>query len=415
MATTKLVIRKNKINAVGECVIFILYTYKEKTTQFSTEKKIEPRFWNSAKGEAKDVEGFKGANKFNSALKAKKAKIDDIVSEAQYRNIEPTLEYVRQQFDLIKTPTLPDIKQNFFQMYDDYIEANRSKKAYNTLKQHRNTYNHLKSYQDYSKRKITLEGITLDFHSKFTSYLIAQKNLSPNSIGDIIKNLKIFLGKLTDDEVNTNMAFRHKSFSKPSAPVDLIALTQSELDTLFNADLFRHTRLAKVRDLFVFGCVTGMRFSDIENLKLENFRPDSIDFITLKTKDRLTVPLVPQARAILAKYEGRLPEVMSNQKLNDYLKELCQLCGIDEPVQKVSYLGSTRIEVKAPKYELVSTHTARRTFITLALERGTRPEIVMRITGHKDIKTMMKYVRLTDKATHNEFLRPYSEESKNIG
>jgi hypothetical protein len=72
MATTKLVIRKNKINAVGECVIFVLYTHNEKTTLFSTEKKIEPRFWNDKKGEAKDVDGFKGANKFNSALKAKR-------------------------------------------------------------------------------------------------------------------------------------------------------------------------------------------------------------------------------------------------------------------------------------------------------------------------------------------------------
>jgi integrase len=141
-----------------------------------------------------------------------------------------------------------------------------------------------------------------------------------------------------------------------------------------------------------------------------------IDFITLKTKDRLKVPLAPYAKAILAKHEGGLPEVMSNQKLNDYLKELCQLCGIDEPVQKVSYIGSKRIEVKAPQYEMVSTHTARRTFIPLALERGTRPEIVMRITGHKDIKTMMKYVRLTDKATHNEFLRPYGDGSmKGLG
>jgi integrase len=409
MATTKLVIRKNKINAAGECVVYVLYTHDGNTTQFSTEKKIDPNFWNPKRGEARDVEGFKGAKKFNSAIKAKKAIVDDIVSEAQYRNIDPSLAYVRQQYELLSKPDLPEANKDFFSLYEQYIEDNRTKKAYNTLKQHRNALNHLKEYQAFSKRKITLDNITLDFHAKFTSYLISVKNHSPNSIGDVIKNLKIFLGKLTEDGINTNQAFRHKSFSKPSAPVDLIALTQSELDQLYTADLSGHSRLARVRDLFVFGCVTGLRFSDIENLKPENFRPDSIDFITLKTKDRLSVPLVPYARAILARYEGRLPEVMSNQKMNDYLKELCQLCGIDEPVQRVRYLGSTRIESKAPKWEMVSTHTARRTFITLALERGTRPEIVMRITGHKDIKTMMKYVRLTDKAAHSEFLRPYGE------
>ncbi len=191
--------------------------------------------------------------------------------------------------------------------------------------------------------------------------------------------------------------------------MDLVALTKEEVNRLFKADLSKHTRLARVRDLFVFSCVTDLRFSDIGNLKLENFRHYTIDFITLKTRDRLSIPLVPYARAILSRYEGRLPEAISIQNMNDYLKELCQLVGIDEPVQRVHYIGSTRIELKAPKYEMVSTHTARRTFITLALERGTRPEIVMSITGHKDIKTMMKYVRLTDKVTHNEFLRPYGE------
>jgi integrase len=411
MATTKLKIRNDlvKKSGGGPTVIYVQYTYDRKPKYFNTGKKIEPEYWDEANQCVK--RSYRGYTTINDFIKSRRRVIEEIVIDAQKRNIKPTLEYVEQQYELISAPTLPEANKDFFQLFEQCLNEDQHTTVLSTIKQRRTAMNHLKAYQTYSKRKITLEAITLDFYNKFTSYLISVANLSPNTIGAIIKNLKIFLNKMTETGINTNLAFQHKNFSKPSAPVDLIALTQEELDQLFYADLSRHTRLAKVRDLFVFGCVTGLRFSDIENLKPENFRPDTIDFITLKTRDRLSIPLVPYARAILARYEGKLPEVMSNQKMNDYLKELCQLCGIDDPVQKVRYVGSARIESKAPKFEMVSTHTARRTFITLALERGTRPEIVMRITGHKDIKTMMKYVRLTDKAAHTEFLRPYGKYS----
>jgi integrase len=414
MATTKLKIRNDlaKKSGGGPTAIYVQYTYQGKPKYFNTSKKIDPEYWDAAGQCVK--RSYRGYTTLNDFIKGKRREVDDIVIDAQKRKIEPTHEYVEQQFDLLSVTQLPETNKDVFTLYEQWQADNRNKMGRLTLKTRRTLLTHLVAYQEYSKRKITLESITLDFHSKFTSYLISVRNLSPNTIGGMIKVLKTFLGKLTESGINTNLAFQQKGFSKPSAPVDLIALTQEELDRLFNANLSDHGRLAKVRDLFVFGCVTGLRFSDMENLKAENFKPDSIDFITLKTRDRLSVPLAPYARAILARYDGKLPAVISNQNMNEYLKELCQLCSIDEPVQKVRYLGSTRVESKAPKYEMVSTHTARRTFITLALERGTRPEIVMRLTGHKDIRTMIRYVRLTDKAAHNEFLRPYGEGSMKV-
>jgi integrase len=414
MATTKLKIRNDLAKqSAGPTAIYVQYTYQSKPKYFNTGKKIEPEYWDAAGQCVK--RSYRGYTTLNDFIKGKRRTIDEIIIDCQRRKIEPTPQYVSHLFDRLSATRLPEVNKDLLELYEQWQAENLGKLGRLTLKTRRTLLTHLMAYQEYSKQKITLESITLDFHSKFTSFLISVRNLSPNTIGGLIKVLKTFLGKMVEKGINTNLAFQNKSFNKPSAPVDLIALTQDELDQLFNADLSSHGRLAKVRDLFVFGCVTGLRFSDMENLKAENFRTDSIDFITLKTRDRLSVPLVPQARAILAKYEGRLPEVMSNQKMNDYLKELCQLVGIDEPVQKVRYIGSTRVSTSAPKYEMVSTHTARRTFITLALERGSRPEIVMRLTGHKDIRTMMRYVRLTDKLTHQEFLRPYGEGTGSPG
>jgi hypothetical protein len=98
----------------------------------------------------------------------------------------------------------------------------------------------------------------------------------------------------------------------------------------------------------------------------------------------------------LANYRNSFPEVISNQKLNDYLKEPGKFAGIDQPVQKVKFIGSRPVEETVPKIELITTHTVRRTFVTLSLEKGIRPETVLKITGQKNSKTLMKYVQVTD-------------------
>lgn len=143
------------------------------------------------------------------------------------------------------------------------------------------------------------------------------------------------------------------------------------------------------------------------NLKRENIKEETIEFITIKTKDQLSVPIIFYARQILVKYGNKLPRVMSNQKMNDYLKELGKVAGLSHQVQKVKFLGVKRIDTCVPKFELLSTHTARITFVTLSLEKGMRPEEVMRLTGHKNIKTLMKYVKITNQVVKISMLRAW--------
>ena len=156
--------------------------------------------------------------------------------------------------------------------------------------------------------------------------------------------------------------------------------------------------LAKARDLFCFCAFTSLRYSDMAALKRTDITGDSIIVTTQKTNDRLEIPLNKYSRAILEKYAGlqdprglALP-VISNQKMNDYLKDLCELCGFNEPVTKVYYRGGQRIEETRPKWELVGTHAARRSFICYALTKGIPPQIVMKFTGHNDYKAMKPYI-----------------------
>jgi len=132
---------------------------------------------------------------------------------------------------------------------------------------------------------------------------------------------------------------------------------------------------------------------------------------TYKTRAVVKTPLRTEARAIINRHMGKpnfLPTI-TNQKSNAYLKELGKLAGIDEPTRNIQYRGSQRIETVKPKYEYLSTHTGRRTFVTLSLEAGARPEIVMEITGHKSYKTFKKYIKITERVVEKEMQRIWGE------
>lgn len=155
-------------------------------------------------------------------------------------------------------------------------------------------------------------------------------------------------------------------------------------------------RLDKTRDLFLFACYTGARFSDIHNINRADIKDNIWYLRQIKTRNITEIPLIDKALNILKKYElfeKPLP-VISNQKMNKYLKELCYKAELFEKVKVTEQKGNQVIEKVYQKYELVTTHTARRTFITLSLTKGMNAQIVMSITGHKSYNSFKKYVNL---------------------
>ncbi len=161
--------------------------------------------------------------------------------------------------------------------------------------------------------------------------------------------------------------------------------------------------LAKTRDMFCFCAFTSLRYSDMANLKRTDIAGDTMYITTQKTHDRLPINLNSFAKEILAKYEDqRFPDgaalpVISNQKMNDYLKNLCELCEFNTPITTVTYRAGKREETTKPKYELIGTHAGRRTFICFALASGIPPQVVMKWTGHSDYKAMKPYIDIAEK------------------
>lgn len=158
----------------------------------------------------------------------------------------------------------------------------------------------------------------------------------------------------------------------------------------------------RVRDVFLFQWFTGLRYSDVSNLRRSDIKGDPIEVTTVKTSDSLIIELNDHSWAILEKYKDvefendkALP-VITNQKMNDYLKELAELAEINEPVRQTYYKGNERIDEVTPKYALLGTHAGRRTFICNALALGIPPQVVMKWTGHSDYKAMKPYIDIAD-------------------
>ncbi|MCC3152758.1 site-specific integrase [Hymenobacter sp. BT770] len=300
---------------------------------------------------------------------------------------------------------------------DNWIESSKRDratstiKAYNTLRQHLLTFSKL--------RRLRLEFASLDvaFCEAFKTYLLKNVGLGNSSINNQVKNLKVFLGQTFEQGVHEYVHFKRFRKLEDEAP-DVVYLTAAEKGRLFALQLDHIPYLEQTRDVFLFECETGLRFSDVLALKAEQVTKDYVLVTTQKTADLLKVPLSPLAQMILARYAGRadgraLP-VKSNQKTNAHLKTLAKLARIDAPTTTRQRKGSERVATTCPKYDLVATHTARRTFITLALEGGMRPETVMRITGHKDFKMLHRYVKITDAVVQDEFAQYLERQAKPI-
>ena len=204
-----------------------------------------------------------------------------------------------------------------------------------------------------------------------------------------------------DRDYHSNKDYQHNHFAaKKKIKNEIVTLTEEELNRIYNLDLTKIPRLERVRDLFCFGSFTGQRWSDIENFRREDIQNGFWIFESYKTKEMMKIPFkgfISPALDILKKYDYELPQI-SPQKFNDYIKEVGKEAEINEQVTIRRSSGKQRIEIKKPKYSFMASHMARRSFVTILLQKGLPPTTIMKLTGHKDLKTLMKYENTGDDA-----------------
>lgn len=234
--------------------------------------------------------------------------------------------------------------------------------------------------------------------------IIKYKGRYQNStINKNLNNFKWFLRWSYNKGYIKDIKFLATRISFKTAQKPVIFLTWEELIRMYNIDLSSRPELEKTRDMFCFCCFTSLRYSDIANLKWANVNNDYIKITTIKTTDSLIIDLNDYSREILNKYRYKdstpfdtIFQTKSQQKMNNGLKVIGELCEINTPVSIVEMYGAERKEYTLPKYKLLSTHAGRRTFICNALALGIAPNIVMKWTGHSDYNAMKPYIDIAD-------------------
>ncbi|MEI6765966.1 MAG: site-specific integrase [Bacteroidota bacterium] len=379
-------------NAKGKTLIYLFFSYDKQRLKYSSGESIRPILWNAKK--QRSVGSAAGSMELNGFLDKIGEDTMNIYRQLKTGDEFISLQLLKEKLDERFSVT-KKAKLNLFSFIKQFIDSVKTLKQVGTIKAYQTTLNILNDYKDLTKKNLDFNTINLDFYNDFSEYLIKEKKLSTNTIGKHIKILKVFLNEATERGFNTKMDYKSKRFKVVTEDTEAIYLSEQELDLLYNLPLDYSKRLDKARDLFIVGCYTGLRFSDFSQLRPENFNNGVIKIRTQKTDEVVVVPVHQRVSAIMEKYSNELPQAISNQKLNEYLKEIGALAKINDDIQITKNKGGERIKTTFKKFDLISTHTARRSFATNLFLAGFPAISIMRITGHRTEKAFSRYLKIS--------------------
>jgi integrase len=317
--------------------------------------------------------------------------------------ITPSYEDAKKHYETYFTqPTKP---KDLFEFIDAFIVDAKTKNnphtgkrvTEQTIKGYEVTKTILKAFND-TQYKIGFDKITLDWYFDFVEFC-NKKNLSHNYIGKHVKTVKTFLTNAVEQGLTSNESFRNKKFRVLKEESDNIYLTMDELTQLWKVDLSKNQIQERARDLFLIGAFTGLRVSDYNHLADTNISEvNGVRMVKIKTQKTgrvVAIPLHPIVDAILQKNNGQPPKKMPEQNINKNIKDVCEGVGIDGIEYIETTRGGMKVTEKKYRFQLVKTHTARRSFCTNAYLSGMSSLDIMSISGHNNETNFMKYIKVT--------------------
>jgi len=402
--------KKDGVLIVENVPIRMRVNFASKRIEFTTGYRIDAAKWDSDKQRVRNGCTNKlkqSASEINTSLLGYYTEVQEIFKKFEVEEIMPTPEQIKEAFNELHKPIEEEVKPRkstpnaFYKVFDEFVRdcGRQNDWTDSTYEKFAAVKNHLMNFRD---------GLTFDFFDEkglndYVTYLRDVKEMRNSTIGKQLSFLKWFLRWAFKKGLHRNNAYDSYKPKLKSTQKKIIFLTWEELNKLREFEIpAAKQALDRVRDVFLFQCFTGLRYSDVFNLRRSDIKGDHIEVTTVKTSDSLIIELNKHSKAILDKYkdvafeDDKVLPVITNQKMNDYLKELAELAGIDEPVRQTYYRGNERIDEVTPKYALLGTHAGRRTFICNALALGIPPQVVMKWTGHSDYKAMKPYIDIAD-------------------
>lgn len=392
--------------------IMIYIGYLGKNKRISIKMSVESKYWDDDLKRVKVIRGTGEQVYLNSNLSTIENGLRQFESNSRMNGKQVTISDLAKKLNELIGVTDKKEQLGLYQFIEQFIKNRSEMSTYSpdTIKVYKTAYNHLKKY--FKKRVPDFDDLDKDFFAGFTKYLYGQE-YKPNFVHKIFSNIKMMLLEAESDGIEINSAVKQRNLMPKlgvsrQSDITRVYLTQEELKNIAGLQLSGF--LENTRDCFLIGCYTGLRYSDYSNVKASNIQKvdnmDVIVIVTQKTNQKVYIPIHPFIRTILDKNDGYFPKASSNQKTNEGVKKICRLAGITQKVVLTEYKGgrNKRTDEEVEKWELVSSHTARRTFATNMYLSGDVPtRSIMAITGHKTEKSFMHYIVL-DNQEHSSIV-----------
>lgn len=418
MATIRFTLRYPKIDKIQSIYMVVCVGDYDRLRIKVPNIEVHSNQWDKAKGRARNIKEIQNRHEINGLLDEMEFAARKAITEIERHNPPATFEKIKVAVRKIY-PTTKNGKQRpsaepekeaetaakmtFWQFVEKFMKdlvnrvgENGKLTKLQTVKNYTSAKNCLKEFE-------VKKGKTLDFHSfdvpfimEYKSYLTTEKQQKPNTIGKKISTIKILLEAAYELDLHSNTAYKtKKEFRVKSENVDNIFMTEKELTTIENHDFSANESLDNVRDWFLIGCWTGLRYSDFSKLEKVLVSNNRITIEQQKTGQKVTVflDITETIPKILAKRNGNFPKLITNQKFNQYVKDVLRIVGINEATIVYETVGGKRVGTTKEKYEFVTAHTARRTFATNLYLRRIPITQIMAATGHKSEKEFMKYIK----------------------
>ncbi len=363
----KIYLRKKATLKNGKHPVYLRVTANRKSKEFKIPVECFPEQWDENTLRVKGRSEF--ALKANSIINSTIHRASEIIYQYQIGKEIKTVYDFADDFSKKHPETV-----SFFEYAENYVEKRKHNFSKETIRSYNSYISKLKSFQP----KLSFQEITENFLHQYNLYMIENLN---NSMNTRQKNIS-FIKRILDEAIKEKLITKNAAKNIPvkRVPGDRAFLTKKELDKLDK--LYNELSNKKLKDVlrcFLFSCYTGLRYRDIKNLRLKHIQNNMIILIMHKTKRKVSIPLSKRALNLIdtnTKYPFQpLFKVMSNQKLNQYLKDIAKIAGIDKHL---------------------TFHVARHTFATVSIELGIPIEVVSRLLGHSDIKTTQIYARIVD-------------------
>ncbi len=224
----------------------------------------------------------------------------------------------------------------------------------------------------------------------------APRNHSQNTADKYIQNVMFFMKEAQKDKLHSNEIYKESGFRVGRVAVRKISLNKDEVQQIKDLDLSDNERLDRARDLFLLACYSGLRFGDFINIKKENRIEyqgfEFLNVITQKTGEEVYIPFTEDLKELLEKYDYKSPKPISSQRLNEYIKEVCQLAGLTESIIYQYNKSGKKSQKTVKKYELISSHVGRRTWSTQMFMEGYPIGLLRQVTGHQSEAMFLIYV-----------------------